>query len=417
MTAIVTPAATPEVGFRFDATRGRLIVDLPPRIGAVLELDSWQNGLTVRAFIEGAWEDVDTTPAFSLTDWIEPDTATPDTIAVAAYLDGVPASVRDRVRTLGWHQIKLLQVARAVPELLPLVDDSPVLVALLIDWIARTEATHERARWLVLGPRPEILRAAGIASTAATVKLLGRLRFERIGASDLTTVRELLANTALTTLLALFRRINGELLRPLLLRPSLTSLPFIRASIASPAGVDDASVRECFALAAEFGDVERVGRRLGVRDPTAAYRACTTAGAVRRLHDRWTERLNGMPLRHRIEALARTYGTDTFPAPPLLGSDAIVPITTLADLMAEGAELHHCVGSYHEQVMSGRCYIYRVLVPERATLEVVATAAGVVIRQIRGVCNQPVSAATVLAGEEWVRRGGGTGVDAVQPRT
>jgi len=36
----------------------------------------------------------------------------------------------------------------------------------------------------------------------------------------------------------------------------------------------------------------------------------------------------------------------------------------------EGMEMKHCVGGYVDRVMGGDVFIYRVLAPERATMEV-----------------------------------------------
>ncbi|MBN1760377.1 MAG: PcfJ domain-containing protein [Chitinispirillaceae bacterium] len=63
------------------------------------------------------------------------------------------------------------------------------------------------------------------------------------------------------------------------------------------------------------------------------------------------------------------YGSSAFLPPPFPGTETICPITCYRDLKEEGRTMHHCVGSYSGRVMSGSTYIYRVLEPERATLE------------------------------------------------
>jgi hypothetical protein len=60
-----------------------------------------------------------------------------------------------------------------------------------------------------------------------------------------------------------------------------------------------------------------------------------------------------------------------FPTPPLPGNDIIVPINSLKDLIQEGEEMDNCVGSYIGKIASGHSFIYRVLEPERATLEII----------------------------------------------
>ena len=55
------------------------------------------------------------------------------------------------------------------------------------------------------------------------------------------------------------------------------------------------------------------------------------------------------------------------------------------DLVTEGAEMHHCVGSYAEQVEAGSYAAYRVVVgPERATVGIRAQGKSWVFDQARG---------------------------------
>ena len=60
-----------------------------------------------------------------------------------------------------------------------------------------------------------------------------------------------------------------------------------------------------------------------------------------------------------------------FPAPPFPGSPTIVPIRSVPELVREGEEQENCVAGYAHAVLQGRCFLYRVLAPERATLSLV----------------------------------------------
>jgi len=84
----------------------------------------------------------------------------------------------------------------------------------------------------------------------------------------------------------------------------------------------------------------------------------------------WLNMYNKINLTKRIDQFFIDYGTYSFPPPPLPGDADIVPITTIKDLQDEGAIMHNCVGSYTEKVQTGECFIYRVIRPQRATLEI-----------------------------------------------
>jgi PcfJ-like protein len=89
-----------------------------------------------------------------------------------------------------------------------------------------------------------------------------------------------------------------------------------------------------------------------------------------------------------------------FPAASL-GDYEILPIEDGASLYREGTAMHHCVGTYGDEVQRGDCYVYSI----RRNNERVATVAlcrhdgRTYLDQIRGRCNiQPPKAivATVL---------------------
>jgi hypothetical protein len=94
------------------------------------------------------------------------------------------------------------------------------------------------------------------------------------------------------------------------------------------------------------------------------------------------------------EEFFEKHGTFSFPPPPLPGNNNIVPITTIEDLLDESAEMHNCSGSYAERIMSRECFIYRVIWPQRATLEVSDTGDMHHIRQLKLARNEEPSADT-----------------------
>lgn len=91
-----------------------------------------------------------------------------------------------------------------------------------------------------------------------------------------------------------------------------------------------------------------------------------------------------------------------FPPPPYLGTDTILPITSVQGLKEEGQVLGHCVGTYDISVLAGMAYIYKVLHLQRATLSLVRSGMGWVLEQIRRHKNASVSTATMDSVREWL---------------
>ena len=87
-----------------------------------------------------------------------------------------------------------------------------------------------------------------------------------------------------------------------------------------------------------------------------------------------------------------------------LGDYEILPIEDAASLYREGTVMHHCVGTYGDQVQRGYLYIYSI----RRNGERVATLAlgrhdgRTWVEQIRGPCNTDLPKVTVAAAVRWL---------------
>jgi len=151
-------------------------------------------------------------------------------------------------------------------------------------------------------------------------------------------------------------------------------------------------------------DVERLGAVLERRDVSAVLDNCRSVAALRQLHDRWADIVNRGAEERRRSAYLERYGGLGFPQPPLSGNESIVPITTIDELAAEGREMKHCVLAHAPAIFEGRAYVYRVLAPERATLELTLEGpAAVTLAELRGSGNADVSDETRQCVLRWLR--------------
>ena len=132
-----------------------------------------------------------------------------------------------------------------------------------------------------------------------------------------------------------------------------------------------------------------------IHDAEIALNRCADFEAVRRLHDRWTDRLN------QRQALV-VHGATPFPKPPIPGNHNIHPIETLEDLQAEGRLMHHCVSAYEPFIRKGECYIYRILQPEKATVELRFAGNQVRIGQVQLAYNGRPSTETRVEIDSWL---------------
>jgi len=104
-----------------------------------------------------------------------------------------------------------------------------------------------------------------------------------------------------------------------------------------------------------------------------------------RLHDYLVEHLDPEMLMREDE---RDY---VFPTPPYAGTAAIVPLTSPEELFREGAEMHHCAAICSHRVATHLAFLYRVMKPVRATLELARDDCGRWrLSQMSGKCNEPI---------------------------
>ena len=88
---------------------------------------------------------------------------------------------------------------------------------------------------------------------------------------------------------------------------------------------------------------------------------------------------------------------------PLKGTKSIIPLTTAEELQQEGRQMAHCVGSYAERVQKGRCFIYKVLRPSRATLCIARDERGLWhLESLKGHRNAEVTPSTTVHVVRWL---------------
>ncbi len=92
-----------------------------------------------------------------------------------------------------------------------------------------------------------------------------------------------------------------------------------------------------------------------------------------------------------------------YPRPPIQGDEAIHPIVNSRELFDEGEQMNHCIVRYHDEIMSGDYYAYKMVEPERATLGVSIEGPGSYkIDQIALAGNDDPSAQTLFRADQWL---------------
>jgi hypothetical protein len=109
-----------------------------------------------------------------------------------------------------------------------------------------------------------------------------------------------------------------------------------------------------------------------------------------------------------VQDFLAKFGTPLFPPAPDLDSCEILPITNIEELVSESLEMHNCLLEYEEALMNGHCYLYKVVKPERATLEVCSEGKSLLLCQLKTIDNGEPSGKTYQAVERLLRAFSGT---------
>jgi hypothetical protein len=228
----------------------------------------------------------------------------------------------------------------------------------------------------------------GLAGTRQQVKLLKRARDAGLSKDELRSYIRLLKHQNVCNYLSHSRGELGYQLKLLMKHPWLASCP-ARALIPLLVGGEHWII---------FRDILRM------TDDINELQQCTTINSLNRLHDRLVVELNQ---RRSRELIRDEYGEPVpLPEPPLPATENIIPITSQAELIDEGREMHHCIASHLKSVVDGKFAVYRMTAPQRLTIEVLVMGGGqLVLREVRGKCNRLPSDASNAIIETWLSRG------------
>ncbi|MCE9612891.1 MAG: PcfJ domain-containing protein [Lentisphaerae bacterium] len=91
------------------------------------------------------------------------------------------------------------------------------------------------------------------------------------------------------------------------------------------------------------------------------------------------------------------------PPPPIPGTPHIHPIASILALYEEANRQGNCVLTYLPRIAAGACYIYRIDLPERATLSIVPVPGdGWRRAELKGPKNRKVRQPTIEAVDRWL---------------
>lgn len=308
--------------------------------------------------------------------------------AVLTWKKSFPVDVLAALETMPSHKARLAEYASKSSSIKDLLLSNPILLWGLCEYGFLNDVTLDEIEALTRLKQRELARYLKLEGTQRQVRLLKRMSGVSRTKDELRSYIRLLKHQEVCNYLSHAQGELGQELKLLIKHPWLAGCP-VRALIPLLSNQEHWTT---------FRDILRM------TDDITELQHCTTINAINRLHDRLVVELNQWRGR---ELIRDEYGQPVpLPEPPLPATDNIIHITSQAELIEEGQEMHHCIASHLKSVVDGKFAVYRMMAPERLTIEVLVMGRGqLVLREVRGKCNRLPSDASNAIIEAWFSKG------------
>jgi len=304
----------------------------------------------------------------------------------------IPEAIRTRIHDYRHIDFALLYITSHYQYAYELFISHPHLLWLLLCEAKENEWTEEKLISIIGLPRKAILAECGLPATQASVRLLAKFNFERYDMTARSVIKSVFALSSHEKLNHHRYTINLRLTKLMVRHPVLTRQTFMH-NLAE----DEWNTH----ISTTLNDVFRLADELDQANIINDICTCKSNSDLIELHDRLTRRLNR---RMYAQNYRNKFDVD-YPAPPLEGTETIIPIRNGLSLIKEGDDQRHCAASYHNDIVRGEYYIYKVLAPERATLGLIlAYGQKPKLEQVYLKQNKEVSAETMKVVLGWLTK-------------
>lgn len=300
----------------------------------------------------------------------------------------IPEEIRLAIRTFPKHQWHLLRmVGTAKAPTLDLIRSTPAL-ALALACAPRFHPIQRPTRaWRsLLGPghsQTDVAAWLGFPGTRATIRLLRKVDAKCLSSSALIYLRTIASDPRLQKRSAHLPNLTRTCIF-LLSNPTLE--PLIGQRL-----LHEAAENPNLRVSRNLLDILRMLEALHPKGQRIV--PFTTSDQVLEMHHDLVGQMQAIELADL-----------PLPPPPVAGTEAIIPITTVEDLAEEGRHQKNCVASYLRDIHRGRVFVYRMLWPERATVSLRVIGRETlhwVIDQVFLAQNQDPSPVTLHAVRTW----------------
>lgn len=392
----------------FSEEMQRLYLDFRPNLDLQLKFDSWENGFHMYRKAGDKWVRTDDDPGLPFLDASLDETdGNPD---VLKFIKPIPKKLQHKLRRFIYYQFSLLKTVLKNDAAVELLDSNPVLLWLMVVNNRKGIISDIEFEQLLHQKQLEIIDRLYGRKRQAYVKFLKKVTSERYNAFDFDNIEFTIQSDAVFQMTLRRQQVSTRQLRLLKHFPDLRNFRLFEEFCWTGDDPDETLILDAAEIRQTIRDSIRLGRSLEITNTEMVVHNCQTFDQLRRLHNRWIQRLNRRWEEEREEREERnrernkTLLETPFPQPPLEGTAYCVPLRTSDDLYEESSSMEHCVAGYLSDVLEGSSFIYRVLYPERCTLELRMTSSGIRRGQFKLKKNKTPSPESDLLVSDWFER-------------
>lgn len=374
-------------------TDNELIIDYRPELAYCIKISPWSQGLQLKLLQGNDWADSYHEPNIPLLTCATIEDPNP---IIAGFMRDMPSEVKTKLERYRYLQFSLLRLIASSQAAFEIFADNPNLLWLFAYYYRYENIFAEDVLLQLNLKRKDILGKIELPGSKSSFKLLAKIDILHGSLEELLYIIWTLRSHETLGRLAHFPRIPIGILKVIKIIPNIVDSSLFSQYTKTDSNKNKLPMNENDAkqLGRTWDDIKRLSYALGYGDATPVLTKIQTIDEIWRLHDRWTERYNELQEQAFVEV--------QFSEPPIPGNNWIVPIINSKQLLLEGKLMSHCVGTYAEEVLAGHSYIYQVLKPERATLELGLDTDEIYIRQCKLYKNATPSQETILAIKSWI---------------
>jgi len=337
--------AAPKLGdylVSYEQGTGRLILEMR-RLGTPrFAFDPWDQGLGIYCSRRGRWAPTDMDPGFNL---LQPGRSLQPQNPLAPFNRTIPARLVEVIERFKIRQHWVMRLLRRNPDSEHMARHNPVLLALVAKWAHIHGCGDLVVDRLLLEKRENVLRRVTGWGQKRQVRLLAKLKLRRITEPVLRWVDKLLLREPVARYLSRFKVVTMSMLYY-----ALSAEEFLGCRLLAKASHDPRkAARALRSVAFWASPAIDYGKAVFEPDTEELVRQCQSVGQLRRLHDQWQEAYEIS----RLAGLEALFNEGVFPDPPFPGSETIVPIRSVKELVEEGWGLYGHFGSYSSHVFQG----------------------------------------------------------------